>query len=93
MTIQPTPNLSDSMPKRGAKNVLPSGICIGRLGEAVEDLVGFRLGICSNRQRNTVKIRLSAAAAVRHQNRRVAQLNLRVHDLVLAAGCDHGLVG
>ncbi len=71
------------MPKRGEKNVLPSGIVhLAAIAERCEHLVGVGFVFRRNRQREAVEFRMTAIAAVGCHDRRLADLELSVHHLV-----------
>jgi hypothetical protein len=83
--IQPTPNLSATMPKRDAKNVSASGICTwppsaNALNRRSPSAASGAVMVSAK----PLKIRLAEAAAVGHQNLGIADAHGGVHDLVVA---------
>ena len=78
MIIQLTPNLSATMPKRLAKNVLlERHLHLAAFAERGEHLVGLGFVLGGDRQRDALEFRLAGIVAVRRHQRRVADLEAR----------------
>jgi hypothetical protein len=84
--IQPTPNLSASMPKREEKNVLAIGhLDLAAVAKRGKQLVGPGIRFCVDRQRKAFEIRVSRVAPVGRQNRSFANADRRMHQFVLGS--------
>jgi len=91
-TIQPTPNLSVSMPKRGEKNVFAIGMVTCPPAASALKVLSASLSFLTAIVSKALEIGVAGAAPVRHQNRRIADLNLGVHHFVGGTRRNHRLV-
>ena len=90
-TIQPTPNLSCTIPNFGEKNVLiERHLDLAAVAERGEQLVGFAFGLHREREREALELRLALGVAVGRHDALVAELEARMHD---GFGCFGGRAG
>ena len=84
MTIHDTPKRSATMPKREAEEGLGHRqLHLSPIAERREQPFGLGLVVCGERQRETLKVRISRAPSVGGEHRRTGDLEARVHHLVL----------